>query len=655
MDSLVVYFTPTGSSLPIFNLDDPFHPKYDNRSNTLVDAAWDDGVLRIHAWSHIPGRDPIYDTGADKDLEIEIIPDWSLLHIDSNTLVYLNGYVQLDGSTLNQKASYEPDVTNLRKLTSLLRCPPGSLSSWLSGSFLILVYYLDERKLVIVTDRLGSRMLFYIQVGERYYFSTDLRHLLQIPGVSRSLDLCSVAEFLRFSMILGDRTLYTQIKSLPPASVLTLKGNRCALRSYWNPIFAENSDLPVSQYGQEIAETFKKAIDRLNLDPGRSALMLSGGLDSRVIAAAIVASGLKVNALSFGGFENREVQLAHRVARACCLPFSFLERQPEYYRHVLDLAVGLSQGLYAFHHAHFAGLHQQVHALGVDTLLHGWGLDLLFSASYLPRRTVHPLPGRSFRLIWPRELIGRQDLIASLLSKFYLPADPLAAQLPTPEFKEIWTSWPRQVIEGWVDQSRHFAAHPYNRHDWVILRHMARFRSFLFPLSVRSGCRERDPLYDSGILDLYLRMPPRRRICSRAYVRALESLNKPLTAIPYSRTGVVPHTPEFIQSLSYFLLPARQSLALRWRRHTGRHLNYPEEKFDSYPDLDDLTRSTTLAVYIGKIFSDSVLCDLGLLDRRILVDILRLHLTGKRDYGHNLTVVLSLELWLRNSGEELSL
>jgi hypothetical protein len=650
MDSLAVRFSPGGPVRPVFNLVDPLSSSRNDRSDMRSEAFWDDDVLSIRAWSHVPEDNTIFNTGSDEDPDIEIIPDWSLLHPDPHTLVYIDGYVQLDGSILDLNAPHRPDVVNLQKLASLLRCPPGTLSSWLSGSFLILIYYLEERKLVIVTDRLGSRMLFYTQVGERYYFSTELRHLLQISNVGRSLDLCSVAEFLRFSMILGDRTLYSQVKTLPPSSVLIVQAGRWELHTYWQPVFTERDGPPVSQSGQALTAAFKGALDRLSLDPGRTALMLSGGLDSRLIAAAITASGRDVRALSFGGFENREVQLARRVARACRLPFSFLKRPPDYYFHTLDLATALSQCLYTFHHAHFAGLHPHVHALGVDTLLHGWGLDLLFSASYLPRRTVHPLPGRSFRLIWPRELNGPEDLIASLLSKFSLPVDPLTAKLPSPGFREIWTAWPRQVIQDWVGRSRHFAGHPYNRHDWVILRHLSRFRSYLFPLSVRLGCRERNLLYDSCILDLYLRLPPHQRVCSRAYVRALAGLHKPLTAIPYSRTGVAVHAPEALQSLSCFLLPARQAIALRWRHHTRRYLDYPEERFDSYPDSDSLFRNTRLGIFAGKIFSAGALSDLGLLDHKVLIDMLRLHLAGRRDYADHLAVFLSLELWFRHAG-----
>jgi hypothetical protein len=308
--------------------------------------------------------------------------------------------------------------------------------------------------------------------------------------------------------------------------------------------------------------------------------------------------------------------------------------------------VDLGDGLYSFHHAHLLGLGRQIQALEVDTLIHGWGLDVLFSASYQPKYLVRHLPGRSFYLLWPRPFQDENDIVQSLYAALAFRQDPLYSRLPAGPLREVWHAWPKRSIAGMVEQSREHALDLHNRFDWVILENFSRFRSFLYPLSVRSGFKERCPLYDNAVLDQYRSLPPRLRFCSRAYGQALSLLSKPLACLPYSRTGISLRAPEFVQSLSYFLKPGLQTARLAFRHLARRHPEYPAEAFDSYPRLDVLFRRTALGEIARQGFASSVLVDLGLVNPHVLVEMLDCHLCGAADYAEHLAALLTLETWL---------
>jgi hypothetical protein len=579
-------------------------------------------------------------------LSASSLEDGFLLCPHQEYLFYCEGYFRFQDRLLDATSPRQfllPIVTNL---LAVLNAGAPSILRDLGGSFLFLVYDSRHNTLWLVTDRLASRPLFYCSQAGIFLFANRLPALLRHPGLDRSLDLCALVEFLRFSMILGDRTLYQHIKTVPPATILKIGPHGLRFQPYWCLDYDESCDRSDQDYIYSLGDVFKRAARQLVSHPDNSALMLSGGLDSRMIAASLCSSGVPVRTISFGGFENEDVKLARRVARHCGFPFIFLKRPPGYYPEILPGAVDLSDGLYAFHHAHLLGLHRQIRALGIDTLIHGWGLDVLFSGSYQPKRLVRHLPGRSFYLLWPRHFENQADVIQTLYLALALGDDPLSSQLPTDLLSEIWNQWPQLTIARWVERSTGHAGDFHNQFDWVILRNFSRFRSFLYPLSVRSGFKERCPLYDNRVLDQYLCLPPPLRFCSRAYGLALEILSKPLASIPYSRTGSSVRAPEFVQSISYFLKPAIQTSRLRFRRIARQHMAYPAEAFDSYPHMDVLFRRSALGRIAQERFASSVLGHLGLINSNVLREMLARHLRGDANYGDRLATLLTLETWL---------
>ncbi len=519
----------------------------------------------------------------------------------------------------------------------------------LGGSFVIFIYDGRRCQLTLASDRLASRPLFYARCPGELVFSTHIRAVLAHPGVSRQWDQRSVVEFLRFTMILGERTLYRDISLLPPASVMTVTPEGGRIEPYWDFRFDERWDLSVEEYAEGLAERFVPSVRRLMPEDGTVGLMLSGGLDSRMIAAALLRLGMPLTAVTFGGFENDEVRLARRVARVAGLPFQFLGRTPEYYLPLLQHAVRLSNGLYAFYHAHMLDQGPALRASGLDTLIHGWGLDLLFSGSYLPRRRVRHFPGRSFLLLRLQTLRNEEDIVQSLLQRLSLPTDSLVARLPTRPWQPAFQDWPRQAVSEWVNLSGEYARSPYNRYDWVLVRQFSKFRSFLYPLSVRWLVRERCPLYDPDLLEWYLRMPPHLRFASRAYGRALAHLHPALARLPYSRLGCSILAPPLWQNISYILLPTIQRVRLGVRRIRGLHRDYPAETFDSYPRPDLLLRQAPFRALLEKELQGGPLADGGVINPPVAQEMVRCHMEGRASYGDHLSALLSLHLWLSDA------
>src|SRR5207249_5050002 len=162
----------------------------------------------------------------------------------------------------------------------------------LSGSFHGILHDPASGRTVVLTDRLASRPLFLCRTSGLLCLSSDIRCLLALPMVDTSLDLEGLVQLVRFQMILEDLTLYRSIQVLPPATWLSVDhtSRSSRMRQYW-----ALTSLPPFKTQEEAIEstahTFRTATRRMLDDSDRVSVLLSGGLDSRMLIACLDDAG----------------------------------------------------------------------------------------------------------------------------------------------------------------------------------------------------------------------------------------------------------------------------------------------------------------------------------------------------------------------------
>jgi len=517
----------------------------------------------------------------------------------------------------------------------------------LNGSFLTLIYKINNQCLHIISDRFASRHLFYHQNPKRILFATDIRAVLADAKTPKKMNEASIAEFLHSGMIFEDRTLYDGIYLLTSATILSAEPEKVETRKYWNLFYKEDSYEKEDYYSEALANSFLHASNLFLSDSPDLGLMLSGGLDSRMICASMKTIGLNTKTFTFADYENGEVRIARRVADALSYQHDFFLRPPDYYRTAFFPVVRLSNGLNSFYHSHVFNLLSDVREQGVKTLVNGWGIDLLFSGSYIPRQAFYFL-GRKFSLIKSEQLPTRDSIVCALLDELRVPADEQIMSLASTAFSKIWQSEPRDVIDRQVRLAEGLADIPYNQLEYVLVGNLSKFRSYLFFSSTRAYLRERNPLFDNNLLDLYLSTPPAFRFNGRAYRKALGFLNQKLTTIPYLKSGIPLNYPEWIEQFSLMLIPFIRGRGMQLERLAGRYRNYPAATHESsYPNPDLLVRNC-LRNEIQDILLRGKYLELGLVEPKAITKILHLHFEGKANYGERLINLATLAYWVED-------
>lgn len=193
----------------------------------------------------------------------------------------------------------------------------------LNGQFAFAVWDTLKESLFLARDRVGIRPLFYSILNNQLVFGSEIKAVLEFPGIKRDLDPVSLQQVFTFWTTLSPRTSFYGVKELPPGHFLYFDKGKASLKKYWDQSFPD--------VGEGFKGSFDEAKEQLEFlltDAVKLRLRadvpvgsyLSGGLDSSVIASLIRKNSpeglLETFSIGFsdkefdeGGFQGQMVEL----------------------------------------------------------------------------------------------------------------------------------------------------------------------------------------------------------------------------------------------------------------------------------------------------------------------------------------------------------
>src|SRR3954453_1996987 len=190
----------------------------------------------------------------------------------------------------------------------------------LRGMFAVAVWDGPRRRLVLARDRFGIKPLYYRDAPGELAFGSELKALRALPGLSREVDLDALEAFLAFNAIHGPRTIFREVRKLPPGHVLVLEDGRTRLERYATDLPVaerEQRDEPWEALAGELRERLRDSVRAHLVADVPVGVLLSGGIDSSALAAlAAQESSGRVATFSIGFAERSfsELELARTIA-----------------------------------------------------------------------------------------------------------------------------------------------------------------------------------------------------------------------------------------------------------------------------------------------------------------------------------------------------
>jgi asparagine synthase (glutamine-hydrolysing) len=187
----------------------------------------------------------------------------------------------------------------------------------LRGMFAVAVWDAERRRLVLARDRFGIKPLYYRDAGD-FAFASELKALRRLPELSTEVDLDALESFLAFNAIHGPRTIFREVRKLPPGHVLVREADGATtLERYADEQpAAEHRDEPWEALADELRERLRDSVRAHLVADVPVGVLLSGGVDSSALAALAAEHG-RVSTFSIGFAERSfsEVELARTIAQ----------------------------------------------------------------------------------------------------------------------------------------------------------------------------------------------------------------------------------------------------------------------------------------------------------------------------------------------------
>ncbi len=190
--------------------------------------------------------------------------------------------------------------------------------SHLNGMFAIAIWDARRGQLVLGRDRLGQKPLVYHCEPDRLLFASELKSLLQVPGLSREIDPTALDHYLTYQFVPHPRTIFRSIRKLPPGHYAVYRAGQLEVSPYWRPDFNTVWKGTRQAAIEQLQTTLESSVElRMQSDVPLGAF-LSGGVDSSLIVALmqkLASQKIKTFSIGFPVREYDETRYARQVAQ----------------------------------------------------------------------------------------------------------------------------------------------------------------------------------------------------------------------------------------------------------------------------------------------------------------------------------------------------
>jgi asparagine synthase (glutamine-hydrolysing) len=178
----------------------------------------------------------------------------------------------------------------------------------------------DERKhqLLLARDRLGIKPMYYAETAGGIAFASELKPILQLPEIARSLNWEAVGHLFTFLATPAGHSIVDGVAKLEPARIgIAARGQRLAVTRYWDVSFQPDENATEDELVERLREELADAVTAHQVSDVPVGAFLSGGIDSSAVAAMMAkpaAGRLKTFSIGFSESSFDELRYARQVA-----------------------------------------------------------------------------------------------------------------------------------------------------------------------------------------------------------------------------------------------------------------------------------------------------------------------------------------------------
>jgi asparagine synthase (glutamine-hydrolysing) len=144
----------------------------------------------------------------------------------------------------------------------------------------------NSTRLLLARDRVGKKPLYYYRDESRIVFGSEIKAILIHPSVERDVRRNSLPLYLTYGYVPAPYTFFENIYELAPGHKLVVQHGEVAIEQYWKlPPQDVDTELSEKQYLERLRELFEEAVRVRLVSDVPFGAFLSGGVDSAAVVA----------------------------------------------------------------------------------------------------------------------------------------------------------------------------------------------------------------------------------------------------------------------------------------------------------------------------------------------------------------------------------
>jgi asparagine synthase (glutamine-hydrolysing) len=212
----------------------------------------------------------------------------------------------------------------------------------LRGMFSFAIWDTAQRQLLLARDRLGIKPLYYVELPHGLAFASELKPLLQLPEVGRTLSWEAIRHLVTFMATPSAQSIVDGVRKLEPGRVATIGGvGDLRVHRYWDVEFHPDEQASERDLIDELRDLLCESVKLHEVSDVPIGAFLSGGIDSSAVVATMASmrsEPVKTFSIGFTEAEYDELRHARNVAETFGTEHHELVLRPD----VVDLAEDLA-------------------------------------------------------------------------------------------------------------------------------------------------------------------------------------------------------------------------------------------------------------------------------------------------------------------------
>jgi asparagine synthetase B (glutamine-hydrolysing) len=182
----------------------------------------------------------------------------------------------------------------------------------INGFFSFALWDNKKETLILGCDIHGTRPLYYtrqsgmIVFGPNPFAVANALEYMEMDGIA-------MHQFLAFSTMFEDHTWIENVRKLQYGQYLKFNASGREVIRYFIPT-RDVAKMTLDEAAENTLNLLNQSVNRMT--SGKTAISLSGGGDSRLIAAICKRNNIPIKAFTFGSAESEDIRIAKEVANA---------------------------------------------------------------------------------------------------------------------------------------------------------------------------------------------------------------------------------------------------------------------------------------------------------------------------------------------------